>query len=60
MQRWVGFTIVADTLWSYTVDGVPPFELKGGAAIELGLDQRSAADIAAYVAEYVHRIASTG
>jgi hypothetical protein len=37
VQRWIGFTVVADALTGYTVGGEPAFELKGGAAIELRL-----------------------
>lgn len=45
VQRWVGFTIVADALASYTADGVPPFELKGGAAIEMRMRQLERANV---------------
>ena len=37
VQRWIGFTVVADALTRYTLGGEPAFELKGGAAIELRL-----------------------
>jgi len=39
VQRWIGFTIVADALSSYASDGTPLFELKGGAAIEMRMRQ---------------------
>jgi len=35
VQRWIGFTVVADALARYAPEGEPAFELKGGAAIEL-------------------------
>jgi len=37
VQRWIGFTVVADALTRYALGGEPAFELKGGAAIELRL-----------------------
>ena len=37
VQRWIGFTVVADALARYAPDGQPAFEMKGGAAIELRL-----------------------
>ncbi|HEX6537256.1 MAG TPA: nucleotidyl transferase AbiEii/AbiGii toxin family protein [Gemmatimonadaceae bacterium] len=39
VQRWVAFTVVADGLASWAIDGTPLFEFKGGAAIELRLRQ---------------------
>ncbi len=44
VQRWVGFTIVADALASYAPDGKSLFELKGGAAIEMRMRQLERAD----------------
>lgn len=35
VQRWIGFTVVADGLASHAPDGTPLFEFKGGAAIEM-------------------------
>jgi len=35
VQRWLSFTLVADALARYEIDGAPAFEIKGGAAIEL-------------------------
>lgn len=35
VQRWVAFTVVADALAAYAVDGERVFEFKGGAAIEM-------------------------
>ena len=37
VQRWIGFTVVADALGRYAPHGQPKFEMKGGAAIELRL-----------------------
>ena len=37
VQRWIGFTVVADALSRYAPHGHPEFEMKGGAAIELRL-----------------------
>lgn len=37
VQRWLSFTVVADALASHAPDGMPMFEFKGGAAIELRL-----------------------
>lgn len=39
VQRWIGFTIVADALASQSLQGSPAFEFKGGAAIELRMRQ---------------------
>jgi len=35
VQRWIGFTVVADALTRYAPEGEPVFELKGEAAIEM-------------------------
>ena len=37
VQRWIGFTVVADALTRYSPEGEPVFELKGGAAIKMRL-----------------------
>lgn len=48
VQRWIGFTVVADALASYAPDGEPAFHFKGGAAIEMRIRQlRPAAQRAA-------------
>ena len=39
VQRWVGFTVVADGLACYAPDGEPLFQFKGGAAIEMRMRQ---------------------
>lgn len=39
VQRWIGFTVVADAMASYAPDGTPLFEFKGGAAIEMRMRQ---------------------
>lgn len=39
VQRWIGFTVVADALSSHTLQGASAFEFKGDAAIELRLRQ---------------------
>ena len=42
VQRWLAFTLVADALTERLVEGRSPFELKGGAAMELRLRQQAA------------------
>jgi len=39
VQRWIGFTVVADALASHAPDGEPAFHFKGGAAIEMRMRQ---------------------
>lgn len=39
VQRWIGFTVVADALARHTPDGEPAFHFKGGAAIEMRMRQ---------------------
>jgi hypothetical protein len=44
VQQWVAFMLVADALARYALEGNCPFELKGGAAIELRLRHLAPAD----------------
>ncbi len=54
VQRWIGFTVVADVLSSYAPAGTPLFELKGGVAVEMRLRQLRRADASTTDGQVAH------